>query len=299
MSSGLPKCGRRDLGRVEGIDMRAEPVLKWAGGKRQLLPEICARLPARIHTYFEPFLGGGAVLFELAQKRRFERAVVSDQNPELVETYQVIQRDVESLIKILSKMPHSEEEYYRVRASSPRLPSRRAARMIYLNRTGYNGLYRVNKSGQFNVPFGRYVSPRICDPERLRAAAAVLARVEIRHSDFEQTVARARPRDAVYFDPPYVPLSETARFAEYYSTPFGEAEHRRLQRVFAELVNRRVDVLLSNSDTPLTRELYGDYCLETVAARRNINSDGTRRGQVHEILVGGPLRTGLRLGATA
>lgn len=279
--------------------MRAEPVLKWAGGKRQLLAEICERLPRRIHTYYEPFLGGGAVLFELAHQKRFEKAVVSDQNPELVETYQVIQRDVESLITILSKMPHSEEDYYRIRATAPRLPSRRAARMIYLNRTGYNGLYRVNRSGQFNVPFGRYASPRICDPERLRAVSSVLQGVEIRHGDFESTVARARSRDAVYLDPPYVPLSETARFAEYYSTPFGETEHRRLQGVFSELVDRGVSVLLSNSDTPLTRELYGDFSLEFVTARRNINSDGTRRGHVREILASGPLRVRLGLGATA
>lgn len=279
--------------------MRAEPVLKWAGGKRQLLAEICDRLPKHIHTYYEPFLGGGAVLFELAHQERFERAVVSDQNPELVETYEVIQKDVEALIRVLQKMPHSEEDYYRIRASSPRLPSRRAARMVYLNRTGFNGLYRVNRSGQFNVPFGRYTSPRICDPERLRAVSKVLQRVEIRHSDFEATVNRARSRDAVYLDPPYVPLSETARFAEYYSTPFGEAEHRRLQGVFSDLVERGVPVLLSNSDTPFTRELYGEFCLEFVAARRNINSDGTRRGPVREILASGPARARLGLGATA
>lgn len=268
--------------------MKSEPVLKWAGGKRQLLPEICRRLPERIDTYYEPFVGGGAVLFELASQRRFRRAVISDKNVELVELYHVLREDVEGLIAALSALRHSESEYYRIRASKPRSPVRRAARTIYLNRTGYNGLYRVNRSGQFNVPFGRYLSPKICDPERLRAASQALGAVQIVHADFEKAVGRAKRGDAVYFDPPYVPLSPTARFAEYHSASFDEMEHRRLARVFANLVARGVPTVLSNSNTPLTRELFADHEHDFVFARRNINSNGTRRGPILELLAYGP-----------
>lgn len=264
--------------------MRAEPILKWAGGKRQLLPEILRRLPERFDTYFEPFVGGGAVFFELSEQKRFRRAVLSDQNAELIELYQVVQTDVEGLIRELQKMRHSEEEYYRVRASRPRLPVRRAARTVYLNRTGYNGLYRVNRAGEFNVPFGRYASPRICDPERLRAVSKALANVRLVVADFEQMLRRATAKDAVYLDPPYVPVSETARFAEYQATQFDVAAHRRLASVFGELAGRGVPVVLSNSDTPFTRELYGDFEHDILLARRSINSNGTRRGPVQEIL---------------
>jgi DNA adenine methylase len=274
--------------------VRAEPILKWAGGKRQLLQEIVRRLPDRLDTYFEPFIGGGAVFFELAEQQRFRRAVLSDQNAELIDLYRVVQTDVEALIRELGKMRHSEEEYYRVRASKPRTQVRRAARTVYLNRTGYNGLYRVNRAGEFNVPFGRYVSPRICDPERLRAVAQALSGVRLEVADFEPMLRRATSRDAVYLDPPYVPVSETARFAEYHSAQFDTAAHQRLARVFGELVERGVPVVLSNSDTPLTRELYGNFQHEFLLARRSINSNGTRRGPVKEILAFSSGATGRR-----
>jgi DNA adenine methylase len=280
--------------------VRAEPILKWAGGKRQLLPEILRHLPEQIDTYFEPFVGGGAVFFELAAQKRFRRAVLSDQNAELVELYQIVQSDVEALIRELGKMRYSEEEYYRVRAQKPRLAVKRAARTLYLNRTGYNGLYRVNRSGEFNVPFGRYVSPRICDPERLAAVAQALRGVRLEVADFESVILGAEKRDAVYLDPPYVPVSETARFAEYHSVQFDVAAHRRLAGVFAKLVRKGVAVVLSNSDTPLTRELYGDFPHDVLLARRNINSNGTRRGPVQEILAYSRVGAGARrLGATA
>ena len=189
-----------------------QPVLKWAGGKRRLVPDILAALPERIDTYYEPFLGGGAVFFALAAARRFRRAVLSDQNPDLVCVYEASRDDVVGVIDALSGMRHSEAEYYRVRSSRPRAAARRAARIIYLNKTGYNGLYRVNRSGHFNVPFGRYVRPKICDADNLRAVAGALQGVEVLVSDFEAVVAGARNGDAVYFDPPYVPISETASF---------------------------------------------------------------------------------------
>lgn len=267
--------------------LESQPLLKWAGGKRQLLGLILSRLPARIDTYFEPFVGGGAVFFALANERRFKRAVLADQNEELVETYLAVQRDVTSVIRELAKMPHSEEHYYKVRAQKPRLPTKRAARMIYLNRTGFNGLYRVNRSGQFNVPFGRYAQPKICDEDRLLSVSRALQGVEIRVADFEQTAARAKPSDAVYFDPPYVPVSPTARFAEYHNLPFGDAEHRRLAALYERLTQKGVTAVLSNSDTPRTREIFGHLRHETVEARRNINSNGTRRGPIRELLVYG------------
>lgn len=263
------------------------PLLKWAGGKRQLLTSISRRLPEKIETYYEPFVGGGAVFFSLAAQGRFERAVLSDQNEELIGTYRAVQEDVDSVIKALRDLPHSEEDYYRIRAQKPRLPARRAARMIYLNRTGYNGLYRVNRSGQFNVPFGRYVRPKICDEERLRSVSEALQGVTLRVADFGTTVEEAQAGDAVYFDPPYVPVSPTARFAEYHHSPFGDQEHLRLAELFELLQQRGVASVLSNSDTPRTREIFGKFAHEFVSARRSINSAATQRGPTSEILVYG------------
>lgn len=263
----------------------ARPVLKWAGGKTQLLPQILARLPERIETYFEPFLGGAAVFFALAARDRFQRAVLSDRNPELVSVYRALQEDVEGVIRALSRMRHSETEYYRVRAASPRGLVQRAARIIYLNKTGYNGLYRVNRSGQFNVPFGSYKNPTICDAENLRAAARALQRVEVVEADFEEVCRRAGAGDAVYLDPPYVPLSKTASFTAYDRHPFGPSEHERLARVFAELGRRGVHALLSNSNTPETRALYSGFRAQKVKVARPINSRPNARGPIDELLV--------------
>jgi len=263
----------------------ARPVLKWAGGKTQLLPQILERLPARIETFFEPFVGGAAVFFALAAEGRFQRAVLADRNPDLVAVYRALQADAEAVIDELSQMRHSEAEYYRIRELSPRRLAQRAARVIYLNKTGYNGLYRVNRSGQFNVPFGRYKKPNICDAENLRAAARVLEGVEIVEADFEEVCARARPGDAVYLDPPYVPLSKTANFTAYARHPFGPSEHQRLARAFAELERRRVAAVLSNSDTPETRALYRGFRAKKVQVSRAINSRPTARGPIDELLV--------------
>ena len=264
---------------------RPQPVLKWAGGKRRLVPDILAALPREIDTYYEPFVGGGAVFFALAAEGRFQRAVLSDRNSELIQMYAAIRDDVESVIAALSDMRHSEEEYYRIRALRPRTLARKAARIIYLNKTGYNGLYRVNRSGEFNVPFGRQERPNICDADNLRAVAQVLQGVEVLVSDFESVVAGARPGDAVYFDPPYMPVSTTAKFTSYHSEPFGNDEHHRLARLFGDLAARRVAVVLSNSDTKETRALYGSFKPRVVHASRPINSNASARGPVAELLV--------------
>lgn len=275
----------------------ARPLLKWAGGKRQLLHEILHRLPQEMDTYYEPFVGGGAVFFAVAKERRFGRAVLADQNEELICTYRAVRDSVGKVIAALKSLPHTEEAYYRIRAQRPRLAERVAARMIYLNRTGYNGLYRVNRSGQFNVPFGRYARPNICDEERLYAVSQALSAVKLEVADFGHTVARARYGDAVYFDPPYVPVSGTAKFAEYHSVAFGDPEHQRLSLVYRRLVDRGVATVLSNSDTPRTRELYSDCEHTFVSARRSINSAADRRGPTSELLVfGGPLPLAARVG---
>lgn len=268
-------------------DPEPRPVLKWAGGKRRLVPRIVAHLPERIRTYYEPFVGGGAVFFALAAGQRFDRAVISDRNRDLVDVYRALQRNVEALIDELEGYAkrHSESEYYRVRDLCPASRIARAARVIYLNKTGYNGLYRVNRAGRFNVPIGRYKKPAICDPARLRAASRVLAGVEILGEDFEKVCHRAGAGDAVYFDPPYLPISRTSSFAAYDAYPFGLEEHRRLARVFTDLSRRGISAVLSNSLTPETETLYAAFSPEIIGVSRPINSVVSRRGSVAELLV--------------
>ncbi len=268
----------------------AVPFLKWAGGKRQLLPEILSRLPERCVTYYEPFLGGGAVFFALVARGAFRRAIIGDQNRELVDAYLGVRDDVEGVISRLARLsrkPHDSDTYYGVRAQDPaRLGlAARTARLIYLNRTGYNGLYRVNRTGRFNVPFGRYKNPRILDRDNLRAASRAMQGVQIRVGDFEAFVEKAEPGDVVYFDPPYVPVSTTSSFTAYDRLPFGPAEQDRLARTLRRLRKKRVYALLSNSDVRFTRGLYEGLPLEAVKVNRLINSRPDRRGPISEMLV--------------
>jgi len=273
-----------------------KPVLKWAGGKRQLLDPILSfvesSFPGRIEKYYEPFAGGAAVFFALFARNKFEHARLSDMNADLIRVYSALRDDAASVIAELEKLEAlelSKETYYlvreKVRAKRPGKDSARAARLIYLNRTGYNGLYRVNSSGEFNVPYGSYKNPRILDRPRLLAAAEALQGVELAVEDFESSCKKAKRGDFVYFDPPYVPVSKTASFAAYHSVAFTSAEHARLAATFARLTKRGVKTLLSNSDTPETRELYRAFDTHTVHATRAINSNATRRGTVQELLV--------------
>jgi DNA adenine methylase len=269
----------------------ARPILKWAGGKSRLVSHITARLPKSIETYYEPFVGGAAVFFSLAASGRFRQAILSDRNRDLVEVYRVIQENVESVITLLDehRSRHSEEEYYRVRELDPGDlgPAGRAARLIYLNKTGYNGLFRVNRSGKFNVPYGRYKNPNICDAENLRAASTALSGVKLRELDFADACVKAKPGDAVYFDPPYDPVSKTASFTSYHSEPFGKEEQERLAELFSDLADRGVVTVLSNSDTRLTRKLYRSWSPKKIAVTRPINSNAAARGEVVELLVTG------------
>jgi len=264
------------------------PFLKWAGGKRQLLPRILALVPTRVRTYVEPFIGGGALFFALAGARRFERAVLGDVNGELINCYETIRDDVESVIVRLSRLRNTPATYYAIRRQSPeRLePAARAARVIYLNRCGFNGLYRVNSDGVFNVPFGRYARPKICDPERLRAASRALAGVELVRGDFRTVIGRRRlgPDDFVYLDPPYVPISKTASFTGY-AGGFSMDDQERLAKLLRKLADKGVPALLSNSDCADTRRLYEGLTIESLPARRAINSVASRRGPVAELLV--------------
>jgi DNA adenine methylase len=272
---------------ARGSRAPGSPFLKWAGGKRQLLPDLLDEAPAKIDTYFEPFVGGGALFFALAAEGRFRRAVLADCNQDLIDCYQAIKAGVASVIAVLRTLKVGEDEYYAMRALQPAKlePAMRAARTIYLNKVGFNGLYRVNSRGQFNVPFGRHQNPQICDEPRLRFAAKALKAVKLECGDFAATVAKASPKDFVYFDPPYVPVSDTSYFTAYADSPFGMDQQDRLARLLRDLGQRRVPALLSNSDCAATQALYKGLWIRQVEVRRTINSVATRRGPVGELLV--------------
>jgi DNA adenine methylase len=208
-------------------------------------------------------------------------------NAELVNCYTAVRDDVESVIRALGVHVYDREHYYEVRKWKPAElgQAERAARTIYLNKTGYNGLYRVNRSGQFNVPFGRFTKPQFCDPENLRACSRALRGVSIEHGDYSRVVEHAKAGDFVYFDPPYVPLSPTSDFTAYIPGGFGEGEQQKLAKVFATLAKRKVHVMLSNSDTALVRKLYAGFDIRVVYASRSVNSNASRRGKLTEVVV--------------
>ncbi len=268
---------------------RATPFLKWAGGKQRLLTQFEPFFPETIDTYLEPFLGGGAVFFYIYQHFQPSRVILSDLNEELINCYEVVRDDVHPLIERLQhhKENHSREYYYRVRGMqvADLSPLERAARLIFLNKTCFNGLYRVNSKGKFNVPFGKYKNPPICDQDNLIAVSEILQNVEIHLRDFGDCVQDAGERCFVYLDPPYHPLSVTANFTSYTRHPFAIEEQQRLARVFADLTAQGAYVMESNSDCAEIRSLYQDYRLETVQASRAINSRGDRRGPISELLI--------------
>ena len=267
----------------------AEPIVKWAGGKRQILSQIRKRLPKTIATYYEPFVGGGAVYFALANRKVFQQAVINDVNRELMDTYFLLAEGrSEELVSVLRTYQNTREFYDQIKALNPtEMPNiiDRVARFLFLNKTGFNGLYRVNKSGGFNVPFGRYPNPNFCDDPRFREAARALKGATIKCLDFETVVVDSKPGDAIYFDPPYIPKSETANFTAYTDRGFGIQEHTRLARVFKEKAEAGISVLLSNSDTKIARELYRGFRISRIQAVRSINSDGEKRGPIGELLI--------------
>jgi len=311
----------------------ARPFLKWAGGKRQLLPVLRRFYPRDFGAYFEPFLGSGAVFFDLHASGLLDDrpAILTDTNPDVVGCYLAVRDGVDQVIAHLERLAEGHatggvDHYYEVRearfnpwrkalfasadasaaaaASSagagaadaaPPYPPELAAMLIYLNRTGYNGLFRLNRQGAFNVPAGRYINPKICDADTLRAVAAALGRpgVSVLRASFDRAALQARAGDFLYFDPPYAPLSATARFTSYTADGFDADAQTRLQQVMLDLVGRGCRVLLSNSTAPMIRGLYARNAdaraaglrAVKVPARRAINSQGASRGEVHEYLI--------------
>jgi len=268
----------------------ASPVVKWVGGKSKLLPELRARMPETIGRYYEPFAGGAALFFATVPRD----AVLADDNKDLIATYRAIREDVDLLVRKLEihRDKHDERHYYGTRAAwnDPSVSMSavdRAATFIYLNKTCFNGLWRVNRSGAFNVPMGRYTDPPICVPETLRTAAIALARADLRHTDFREAVADASRGDFVYFDPPYDPLTKTANFTSYTAGAFTDDDQRELAELAKALIARGVRVMLSNSDTPFIRSIYKGLKLDRVKCARAINSDASRRGEVDEIVATG------------
>ena len=272
----------------------AKPFLKWAGGKTALLPELLEAAPERIETYYEPFVGGGALFFALQAEGRFQRAVLSDSNAELINAYTQVRDNVEGLIRTLHVHQRKyraasdrAEYYYTIRGKKLTCDLGGAANLIFLNKTCYNGLYRVNSKGGFNVPHGRHRNPTICDEGNLRAVSAALQGVEIRVADFAEAPSDAGSGDFVYFDPPYMPLSETAHFTAYTSAEFGTEEQSRLAQTAEWLALRGAAIALSNSGHREVASLYHSsaFRLCEVHAPRLINADPQRRGEVREYLI--------------
>ncbi|MFW6016541.1 MAG: DNA adenine methylase [bacterium] len=266
-----------------------KPFVKWAGGKRQILSEIKKYIPENFSTYYEPFLGGGAVLFDLQPNR----AVINDVNIHLYNVYNVIKNNVDELIEDLKRHRNEEEYYYAMREKDRNgeiekmSDVEKASRILYLNKTCFNGLFRVNSAGEFNVPFGRYKKPAIVNAPVLKAVSHYLNSNNIRilNVDFEEAIKGMRRQAFVYFDPPYYPLSDTSSFTGYTLDGFDKDDQRRLKRLCDNLDNRGCRFLLSNSSADFIKELYDGYNIEYIGANRSINSNGDDRGEVTEVLI--------------
>ena len=253
-----------------------KPVLKWAGGKSQLLGEIIPRMPETYNNYIEPFFGSGAVYFAIAP----EHAVIADSNPELINLYRIIASDVEGLISLLATYENTKERFYSVRAVDWKdmEPIEAAARKVYLNKTCFNGLYRVNRKGLFNTPYANNKRTVFCDEAEIRKAAGLLKSAEIICGDFHEVLMeRVKRGDFVFLDPPYVPVSKYADFKRYTKEQFGEEDQRKLAEDVKTLHERGIKVMLTNSNHPLVHELYEDFKIEVFKTRRMINKDANNR----------------------
>ena len=271
-----------------------KPFVKWAGGKRQLLPEIEKHIPEKFSSYFEPFLGGGALLFHLLSEKKNLRGYVSDLNSDLVLSYVTIRDDLSGLLKSLQRhsdryFSDSKSYYYSVRESNPKGQIEKVSRLLFLNRTCFNGLYRVNSKGKFNVPLGRYSHPNIVQEDNLRSVSQFLNhnKIMIKCQDFSSTVEKAKKGDFVYFDPPYQPVSKTANFTSYTNGNFGINDLKRLAKVSNQLAKKGVNVLLSNSSSKQVREMFSDkhWKIIKINANRAINSASDKRTGHSELLI--------------
>lgn len=265
-------------------------LIKWAGGKKQLLEQFEKYFPKEIERYFEPFVGGGTVAFFLLKTHpEIKKIYLSDINEELVLTYNAVKNNIDELIGLLKefKLKHNKEFYYEIRAEDVKklTPVQIAARFIYLNRTCFNGLYRVNSKGQFNVPIGSYKNPTICNEEDLREISKLLQKDDIKVAQFYDSVKEAKKGDFVYFDPPYYPVTKGKSFTTYTKDNFLEKEQEKLAEVFKELDKKGCKVMLSNSDTDFIKNLYKGRNINFVKATRMINCDATKRGAINEIVI--------------
>lgn len=272
---------------LEKLKEQTYPIVKWVGGKRQLMFELLKNMPETYNRYFEPFIGGGALFFELQPQNGY----ISDMNEELINLYSVVRDDVYELIDDLNKHKVSKEYFLKIRnldrteKYNKLSDIQKASRFIYLNRTCFNGMYRVNSQGQFNVPFGNYKNPRIVDAENLINCSKLLKNAEICCADFSKILNKVKKGDFVYFDPPYVPLNETSSFTSYTKDGFDLDMQFKLRDVCDELDSKGVMFMLSNSDTKLVNELYSNYEIKKVFASRAINANGNGRGKITEVLV--------------
>lgn len=267
-----------------------KPIVKWAGGKRQLINEIERFIPEHYSTYYEPFVGGGALLFHIQPNK----AVINDVNEELMNLYTIVKDNVDELIKDLEKHENTKEYYYKMRELdrdkerySKLTNIERASRIHFLNKTCFNGMFRVNQQGEFNVPFGRYTNPDIINKATLKAVSKYFnkSNIKLLNCDFEEALKGIRKGSFVYFDPPYDPISDSSSFTGYAKGGFDREEQKRLKKLCDKLNDRGVKFLLSNSTTEFILELYKDYSLEIIQARRVINSNPDLRGEVDEVLV--------------
>lgn len=275
----------------------ARPFAKWAGGKTKSLPELLKHVPEKIHTYVEPFVGGGALFFELAKQRRFKHAILNDKNEELMNVYVAIWRSLPALLVVLERhktewaartIDGRAEYFYEVRSwdIAELNDVNRAARFIFLNKTCFNGLYRVNLAGKFNVPVGRYANPTICDADNLRAVSEALKAIKIEfwRVDFENTLGLG---DFTYCDPPYDILGENADFTSYTAGGFTWADQERLEKAARDSlsIGKHMRIVLSNASTPRVRKLYENWSIHEVKAERAINSKADRRGKITELVI--------------
>ena len=264
-------------------------LVKWAGGKKQLLGQFEQFFPKKIENYFEPFVGGGTVAFFLLKTHQeIKKIHLSDINEELVIAYNVVKNNIDELVSLLKeyKIKHNKEFYYKIRAGDIKnlTPVQIAARFLYLNRTCFNGLYIVNSRGTFNVPIGSYKNPSICNEEDLREISKLLQKDDIMVSQFHNAVSTAKKGDFIYFDPPYYPLKKES-FTTYTKDNFLEREQERLAELFKELDKKGCKVMLSNSDSDFIKNLYKGYNIHFVRATRMINCDATKRGAINEVVV--------------
>lgn len=275
-------------------EVPARPIVKYPGGKGKLLKQLLPLVPEFNGTYHEPFMGGGAMFFALAAVGKIQKAYLNDVSGPLMRMYEGVRSDPEQVIKYLVSCENTSDFYYAARATLNRVlrgeimmsNQEIAAYVIYLNKTGFNGLFRVNRKGELNVAYGKYKTPKFADSGGIRAASKALQSVELSCTDFKSVVSvHAKPGDLVYFDPPYVPRSKDSDFTEYTARGFGWTDHVSLRDLTRELIDTGVEVMLSHSDVPDIRELYKDFRIVTVAANRTINVDPSKRGKVNEVVV--------------